>query len=79
MLFFPPRSGAAAPQFPSESRRLIVVGANGAGKTRFASRLAADLGRRAYCLSALRALYASDMPDPAPETGIDAIYERECA
>jgi len=74
----PPRSGIPAPQFPADARRLIIVGANGAGKTRFAARLAADLGPKAYCLSALRALYDHDVADPSP-VSIDSMYDRECA
>lgn len=76
-ILLPPRSGSAALPFPADTRRLIIVGANGAGKTRFAARLAADLGERAYCLSALRALYDRDHADPSP-VSIDSLYVREC-
>lgn len=74
----PPRRGAQAPELPQEMRRLIIVGANGAGKTRFAARLASDHGPKAYCLSALRALYDRDYDDPSPSS-LDSLYGRECA
>ncbi len=71
----PPRTGAPTPEFPPEARRLVVVGANGAGKTRFAARMAADLGESAFCLSALHALYGgAGAPD-----GIDRLYESRSA
>ena len=71
----PPRAGGDTPTFPAEARRLVVVGANGAGKTRFTARMAADLGDRAYCLSALHALYGG----VGVRDGVDAIYERSLA
>lgn len=40
-------------------RHLLIIGANGSGKTRFASRVISDLGERAYCLSPLDALYGT--------------------
>lgn len=72
----PPRShGQAVPVLDADTRRLLVVGANGAGKTRFAARMAADLGRKAFCLSALRALYAAD----TTADSIDRMYEERCS
>ncbi|MDE6136022.1 MAG: DUF4435 domain-containing protein [Muribaculaceae bacterium] len=72
-LKLPPRAGGPAPKPLQETRRLIIVGANGAGKTRFAARMAADAGARAYSLSALRALYDKDSQD-ATAGSIDALY-----
>lgn len=45
-------------------RHFVIIGANGAGKTRFTDALAESLGRRAFRLSALEALYGrrSDAP-----------------
>ena len=74
----PPRRGAQAPELPQEMRRLIIVGANGAGKTRFAARLASDHGPKAYCLSALRALYDRDYDDPSTLC-TDANARRGCS
>lgn len=73
----PPRRGGRAPELDPQVRRLLIVGANGAGKSRFAARMAADLGGRAYCLSALRALYDHSRPDPSPSS-IDGLYESRC-
>jgi hypothetical protein len=41
----------------------VIVGANGAGKTRFTNQLCADLGDKAYRLSVIDALYKSGAPD----------------
>lgn len=65
-LNLPPRSGGEPLTIDTGNRRqIVIIGANGSGKTRFASRLASDLGERAFRVSALKALYgASD--DSAP-------------
>lgn len=46
---------------PSDSlngrQQITVVGANGSGKTRFINRMIADLGGRAFTISALKALF----------------------
>ncbi len=51
-----------------------MIGANGSGKTRFANRLAADLGGNAMRLSALNALYVKDN-EPVPQGPIDSLYQ----
>ncbi len=76
---FPPRKGAPAPEVDiSATRHIVVIGANGAGKTRFANRLAADLGGNAVRLSALKALYVKDNEDNS-EGSIDSIYRQTIA
>ncbi len=70
-LTLPPRS-SAAPLVVNTSR-MTVVGANGAGKTRFALALADSLDGRAFSLSALKALYAVDVEDTSPGS-IDMLY-----
>lgn len=50
----------------SSLRHIVVIGANGSGKTRFADRIAADLGDKAFRLSALRGLYAPRNEEPTP-------------
>jgi GTPase SAR1 family protein len=52
---------------------VVIVGANGAGKTRFTNRLCADLGDKAYRLSVIDALYKSGAPDPEHST-IDRLH-----
>lgn len=54
-------------------RHLTVIGANGAGKTRFSNYLAASLGKDAFRLSALKAIYAAGEPKNIPGT-TDALY-----
>lgn len=72
----PPRiDGAPAAALPP-TRRMVIVGANGAGKTRFAERMADELtDRKSFRLSALKALY-----DNGPSCGragtIDELYSR---
>lgn len=71
-LTLPARS--EAPTIQLNTHRLTIVGANGAGKTRFSRALADSLGPQAFMLSALRAIYDRD-DDPAPRPGsIDALY-----
>ena len=47
----------ATPDLPADIRSVVIVGANGAGKSRFAGRMAADAGVHAYNISALNALF----------------------
>ncbi|MBO5455063.1 MAG: DUF4435 domain-containing protein [Muribaculaceae bacterium] len=73
-LTLPPRLGGGTPQVDtSDNHQLIIIGANGSGKTRFANRLAADLGPKAFRMSALKALYGKEQEDPS-ENSIDSLY-----
>lgn len=63
----------------SGDSQVVVVGANGAGKTRFTDRLIAELGDRAYRLSALEALYGTpDGVTPSPAL-LDTLYRKTTA
>lgn len=53
---------------------LTVIGANGSGKTRFALRIADDLGARCFRLSALHGLLDSGYRDDTPGS-IDTLYD----
>lgn len=77
----PRREGAPITLDTDCLRHIVVIGANGAGKTRFADRLAADLGGRSFRLSALKALYTSRQPDshPAAPGSIADLYHRATA
>ncbi len=44
----------------TDGNPIVIVGANGAGKSRFSSTLGASLGDRAFSLSALHGLYVRD-------------------
>lgn len=61
----PSRIGAAAPTLPSDSRRITLVGANGAGKSRFAQafrQLCREENVPVYNISSLEALYGGELP-----------------
>ena len=55
--------------------RIIIIGANGAGKTRFTENLVNELANKAYKLSALQALYYTRIND-ARENSIDVLYKQ---
>lgn len=74
ILTLPPRiDGPALEINTSEVSQVLIIGANGSGKTRFANRLASDLGPKAYRMSALKALYGKDEED-THEGSIDTLY-----
>jgi len=73
-LTLPPRIGGAPLEVDtSDNRQIIIIGANGSGKTRFADRLMADIGPKAFRMSALKALYGKDDEDLRPGS-IDSLY-----
>ena len=75
----PPRKGSQPYAIDSTAlRHIVIIGANGSGKTRFANRLAADLGDKAFRLSALNALYTKDKDDTSPNS-IDTLYNQSVA
>lgn len=80
----PPRTGQEPPAIDGDNtRRIVIVGANGAGKSRFAARMAADISDRAFTLSALSALFDRGHISTATST-IDKLYagatdEKMCA
>ncbi|MDE5607845.1 MAG: DUF4435 domain-containing protein [Muribaculaceae bacterium] len=62
-------------QLPLCTQSLVIIGANGSGKSRFATTLAKNLGERAYRIGALHGIYGAggkiaDTPD------IDRLLER---
>lgn len=78
ILTLPPRTGSQPLEIDTTGmRHMVIIGANGSGKTRFANKLAADLGPRSFRLSALKALYKHS-EDPS-ETSIDSLYTRAVA
>ena len=46
-------------------RQITVVGANGSGKTRFVNRMMEYAGEKAFCFSALDALYSTKDEKPS--------------
>lgn len=78
-LILPPRlSGQPLEVDTADHRQLIIVGANGSGKTRFANRMMADLGTDVFKMSALKALYGKDEEDLTPGS-IDSLYDQATA
>lgn len=83
LLTLPPRvSGGAAPVLP-ESRQITLVGAAGAGKSRFMQRMITDCGEKAYRLSALDAFYGrtgyDKVQDAATSGSVAEQYRRMAA
>lgn len=64
--------GSQSPQLP-KSRQITLIGANGAGKTRFMNDLVTRCEGRAYVLSALSAFYPERDTNPLPGS-IDNLY-----
>lgn len=71
-LILPACKHTPAPKPSGESRRLIIIGANGAGKTRFTDAMCAEPGNNAFRLNAIDALYAVKALD-AEHNPIDAL------
>lgn len=74
-MIFPPKKNGTAPELVSDVRQLIIIGANGAGKSRFTSRLLSSVSdpQLVFPLSPLRALFGAYRPD-ASTGSIDALY-----
>lgn len=77
-LRLPPSTVGDVPALLPDSRRITLVGAPGAGKSRFMNAMIEECGDRACCLSAVGARYP-ELPDEAVRIGsVDALY-REAA
>ena len=73
-LILPLRIGAAPLEVDtSENRQIIIIGANGSGKTRFANCMMQDIGDKAFKMSAIKALYGRDDESLMPGS-IDMLY-----
>ena len=72
-LQLPPRLDGSRDTIVADNRRIIVIGANGAGKTRFTERFISELDSPVFRLSALKALDRCDAPDNLPGS-IDSRY-----
>ncbi|MDE6783013.1 MAG: ATP-binding protein, partial [Paramuribaculum sp.] len=77
-LTLPPSVAVPAPVLPEGTATVVIVGANGAGKSRFADRMARDCAPAALTLSALRALYErqplAEITESAEAHYIDRLY-----
>lgn len=74
----PPLHDAPGVHIQNDSRSLVVVGANGAGKSRFTSWMTNNLSGSSVRISALKALYQASDHDTLPGS-IDSDYERAVA
>lgn len=75
----PPRSnGAPAPEIAENVKRIVIVGANGAGKSRFTTRMASEPQSNAFHISTLNALTDRQHSDTQPGS-IDALYDQAVA
>lgn len=70
-LTLPPLSNSATPPRFPENKQLTIVGASGAGKTRFMQKLVESAGSRAYVLSPLGALIDSR------DSTVHSLYEEK--
>lgn len=76
-IILPPHKDRTIRRISPDTDRLIIIGANGTGKTRFTNRLLEDLGEQGYRISVIQALYGGRIA-PEPQTsGVDRIYRRE--
>lgn len=73
-IILPPHQDGASDRLRINGRSVVIIGANGAGKTRFTDRLISDIGERAYRISALNALYIKHEEDLLPGS-IDNLYK----
>lgn len=70
----PPKSGGALPTLAADSRQILIIGANGAGKTRFAARMVQTCEpEKVFAMSPLRALFGQYAPDAVPQT-VDRMF-----
>ncbi len=74
-ILLPPDLTGVKRALPSGAKCLTIIGANGAGKTRFTNYFAKSLGQQAYRLSALRAIYNTGEQN-TDEYGIDSIFQK---
>ena len=71
----PPRIDGAEPLVLNNAARITVIGANGAGKTRFCRRMQQDASSPIFTMSALHAIYVRDsLPESPLEGSIDSLF-----
>ncbi|MBQ9076678.1 MAG: DUF4435 domain-containing protein [Muribaculaceae bacterium] len=73
-IMLPPKANGEQEKVSSGTRRLIIIGANGSGKTRFTEYLINELSGRAFSLSALYALFDTRHTDTLPGS-VDMLYD----
>ncbi len=71
-LILPASKHKSSPKLSGDSRRLVIIGANGAGKTRFTDAVCVESDNNTFRLNAIEALYAVGTLD-AEHNAIDAM------
>ena len=72
----PENINGTTPRIPEGTRQLTIIGASGAGKSRFMQRMRQSCGKLAYSLSALDALLPSPAGKEAAPGSIDDLYSQ---
>ncbi len=72
----PKNINGTTPRIPEGTRQLTIIGAAGAGKSRFMQRMRQSCGELAYSLSALDALLPSPAGKEAAPGSIDDLYNQ---
>ncbi|MCM1093277.1 MAG: DUF4435 domain-containing protein [Lachnospiraceae bacterium] len=73
-ILLPPHKDGTRDRIPVVGKSLVIIGANGAGKTRFTDWLMSEISAKAYRISALNALYIKHEVDKLPGS-IDNLYD----
>ncbi|MDE7411056.1 MAG: DUF4435 domain-containing protein [Paramuribaculum sp.] len=73
-LIFPPHLNGLKVDLPGDIQKLIIVGSNGAGKTRFTAAMAAANSEHSFPLSALTAIFDSSLADDGFPNSLDTLY-----
>ena len=74
-ILLPPRENGERENMTFDARQVIIVGANGAGNTRFADYLISGMENRSFRMSALQALYDTRANDEL-RGSIDDLYNK---
>lgn len=77
-IILPPLRDGKCLSIDNEARQIVVVGANGAGKSRFTARMIEDAGQKAFPLSALTALFEKGKMKGGNAL-LDALYSKAVA
>ena len=75
-IVLPPRIDGKEPPVLQGTRQITLIGANGAGKSRFCNRIIDEVGDKAYRISALRAIYAHNDGEHALPGSIAERFDR---
>ena len=71
-----PKRSEGEPLLLNDARQVTVIGANGAGKSRFCQKMLQDAGDKAYKMSALKGILSETFHDTMPNS-IESQYERK--